>query len=227
MKRSKNTYIVLGVAILLSLFFIVMAGGKEPLLLDRAASEWASRIVPKSSYSFFNVLAELGDKAFIGIFVLLMIIWFAIKKRDFLGIAVLVLAVALGNEVSKWIKELVARERPAIGAIAETFSFPSGHAMVGLVLYMLIAYFIMKHVQSNRSKWWLGSMAVFVILLIGVSRIAVQAHYLTDVLGGYSLGIVWTFVWVMIYEWLHAGLLKTNHGVTSCWCLQKYGIQIL
>ncbi|MBB6443478.1 undecaprenyl-diphosphatase [Bacillus benzoevorans] len=203
MRRSRHTYIVLGIAVLLSIFFIVMAGSKEPLLFDRAAAYWSERVFSESSYSFFNVIAELGDKIAIGIIVLLMIVWFAVKRRDFLGMAVLVLAVALGNEVSKWIKELVARERPASGVMEESFSFPSGHAMVGLVLYMLIAYFFIRNVQSNSSKWWLGSMAAFVILLIGLSRIAIQAHYLTDVLGGYTLGIVWTFVWILIYEWLH------------------------
>ncbi len=208
MRRSKNTYIVLVSAILLSIFFIVMAGGKEPLLLDRAAADWASRVFSESSYSFFNVIAELGDKVLIGIFVLFMIVWFAIKRRDFLGMAVLVLAVALGNEVSKLIKELVERERPALGAMEESFSFPSGHAMVGLILYMLIAYFIVRNLQSNRGKWWIGCSVACVILLIGLSRISVGAHYLTDVLGGYSLGIVWTFVWVFIYEWLHERCAK-------------------
>ena len=46
----------------------------------------------------------------------------------------MLLAVALGNEVSKLIKDLVGRERPVLGATEESFSFPSGHAMVGLTL---------------------------------------------------------------------------------------------
>lgn len=208
MRRSKNTYTVLGSAILLSLLFVVLAGRKEPILLDRIIVDWAGRVFPESSYLFFNGAAQLGDKIFIGIFVLFMIMWFAIQKRDFLGIAVLLLAVALGNEVSKLIKDLVGRERPVLGAMEESFSFPSGHAMVGLILYMLIAYFIVRNVQSNRGKWWIGCLVTCVILLIGLSRIAVGAHYLTDVLGDYSLGIFWTFVWVFIYEWLHERCAK-------------------
>ena len=208
MRRSKSKYIVFWGAILLSLLFIVIAVSKEPILLDRVTADLTDRIFPESSYSYFNIAAELGDKTVIGMLVFFMIVWFAVKKRDFLGIAVLVLAVALGNEVSKWIKEVVARERPELGMMEGTFSFPSGHAMVGLVLYMLIAYFIVRNLKSNRGKWWIGCLAACVILMIGVSRIAVGAHYLTDVLGGYSLGIVWAIVWVFIYEWLHERFAK-------------------
>ena len=50
----------------------------------------------------------------IGIVVLLMLIWLGFKKRDYLGMAVLVFAVALGNEVSKWTKELVEQGETCI-----------------------------------------------------------------------------------------------------------------
>ena len=44
----------------------------------------------------------------IGIVALLVLLWMWLKKRDYIGMAVFVLAVALGNEVSKWMKDLLA-----------------------------------------------------------------------------------------------------------------------
>lgn len=208
MRRSKSIYAVLAIAIILSILLTAAAGSGDPLFLDQAAADLMKRLFPESSYSFFNLIAELGDKLVIGIIVLLMIAWLAVKKRDVLGIIILVTAVGLGNEVSKWIKELVARERPAIGAMEASYSFPSGHAMVGLILYVFIACFIMKNVQSTRGKWWIGSAAAILILLIGLSRIAVHAHYFTDVLGGYTFGIIWSYVWLLIYEVLKERLAK-------------------
>ena len=70
----------------MSLLFMVGAGRKEPILLDQIILDWAGRVFPESSYSFFNGAAQLGDKTLIGIFVLFMIMWFVIQKRDFLGL---------------------------------------------------------------------------------------------------------------------------------------------
>lgn len=180
-----------------------MAGSKEVPFLDAVAVAWSGRLFSQSSYPFFHGIAELGDKTLIGIVVLLMALWLGLKQRDFLAIIVQVLAVALGNEVSKWLKELIARERPNMGVPAESFSFPSVHAMVGFILYFFTAYFIIRQLRSKSSKWWSAISAALIILFIGLSRIVVGAHYVTDVLGGYSLGFIWTFFWSVIYEWLH------------------------
>src|SRR3954470_3912351 len=140
MKRRKGTYIVFGIALLASIYFVIGVRSKKSLFLDEILADWATSIFRESSYSFFKAVTELGDKIGIGIVALLMLLWLWIKKRDYIGMSVFLLAIALSNEVSKWIKELVSRERPLFDHVeaAETLSFPSGHAMVGLTLYILI-----------------------------------------------------------------------------------------
>ncbi|MCQ6273407.1 phosphatase PAP2 family protein [Bacillus sp. V3B] len=205
MKKVKSIYIVFGIALLASIYFVIGVRSKKSLFLDEILADWATSIFRDSSYPFFKIVTELGDKIGIGIVALLMLFWLWFKKRDYIGMGVFVLAVALSNEVSKWIKELVGRERPLFDHVeaAETLSFPSGHAMVGLTLYMLTAYFLMYQVSLAKIKWGIGFIAFILVFLIGLSRIVLQVHFSTDVLSGYSFGLIWTILWIYLYEWLY------------------------
>jgi undecaprenyl-diphosphatase len=130
----------------------------------------------------------------------LLVLW--ITKRDYTAMATIALAVGLGNEVNKLLKNWIGRERPELEHLDEvaSLSFPSGHAMVGIVLYMLIAYFLVKYIPSKTGKWLAAIGCTIIILLLGMSRIILHVHYPTDVIGGYAFGFIWAFLWMLIYE---------------------------
>lgn len=205
MRKDKGLYIGFLIALIASVYFAIGARSKEPLLLDQVLSDFVTSVFHETSYPLFTMISELGDKIGIGIVALLMLLWLWLKKRDYIGMAVFVLAVAIGNEVNKWIKELVGRERPVFDQveIAESLSFPSGHAMVGFILYMLAAHLLAENVKSNGAKLGIGLCAFIIVLLIGLSRIVLQAHFPTDVLGGYTIGAAWTILWIIFYNWLY------------------------
>jgi membrane-associated phospholipid phosphatase len=111
------------------------------------------------------------------------------------GAAVLLVLVAAGAEVLNGIlKSVFQRSRPEIvvGLIqAQSYSFPSGHAMVSASFYFVLAYLVWRLVHG----WWRGVLVaglILLVLLIGVSRIYLQAHYLSDVIAGYVAGFLWT-----------------------------------
>jgi undecaprenyl-diphosphatase len=120
----------------------------------------------------------------------------------------LLLSVGLGNEINKWIKDSVGRERPVTVELAESLSFPSGHAMVGFILYFVASYLLINHINSSKLKWGIGILSFFLILLIGLSRIVLQDHFPTDVLGGFSIGLIWSLIWISVYEVLSKQLVK-------------------
>ncbi|WP_352922079.1 phosphatase PAP2 family protein [Peribacillus simplex] len=72
------------------------------------------------------------------------------------------------------------------------FSFPSGHAMVGLIFFSIVAYLIMKETKGNSLKWAMGIGFGCLILLIGVSRIAMKVHFPTDIIAGFALGAAYS-----------------------------------
>lgn len=193
---------------LASMLLIIAARSNEALSVDRVLSKFVIGIFKEQTYPFFEAVAELGDTVGVIIVVLIMMLILWAKKRDYVGMLVLFIGVALGNEVNKWIKELVGRERPLTAADAESLSFPSGHAMVGLILYMLGSYLLIKSIKTVSLKWLIGIIASIIILLIGLSRLVLQDHFSTDVLGGFTIGIVWTMLWIFLYEWLYVRFLK-------------------
>lgn len=159
--------------------------------------------VPDSIIPFFIRLTEMGDKKGIGVVVSLTLAWLLLRKRNFIGAAVLALSVAIGNEVSKIIKDLFERPRPDLEYLVHinSYSYPSGHAMVGMIVYTMIAYFLMDATKSKAGKIIIASIAALLLLLIGASRIILHVHYPSDVLGGYALGYLWVFIWIILYNY--------------------------
>jgi undecaprenyl-diphosphatase len=94
------------------------------------------------------------------------------------------------------LKALFQRDRPTAvpgGLISsQTYSFPSGHAMVSAAFYLFVAYLAWRHL---RGGWRVAAAAglLLVVLLIGLARMYLAVHYLTDVLAGYCAGFVWFF----------------------------------
>lgn len=203
LKQKWNySFIFIIIAVLISLYTSIKVGLHSLFWMDDRVAGWAAH-VPDSAIPFFIQVTEMGDKRGIGAVALLTLAWLLLKKRNYLGAAVLALSVALGNEVSKILKDLFDRPRPDLEHLVnvKSYSYPSGHAMVGMIVYFFIAYLLIEETKSKAIKLIIGVLAAILLLLIGASRIILHVHYPSDVLGGYSLGYIWVFCWLLIYKY--------------------------
>jgi membrane-associated phospholipid phosphatase len=209
MGKGKSPFILLILAVILAVYFTVKAAMKDNFWIDEILGDIFAK-VPDSVNPFFVKITELGNGIGIGIVGLLTLIWLLLKKKDFVGAAVLALAVALGNEISSLLKNGIERPRPNLEHLVHvnSYSFPSGHAMVGIILYFFIAFFLIKEVKSKLGKVLIGLVIGLLLLLIGASRIILQVHYPSDVIGGYALGYVWLYVWIALYHFFTKRLKK-------------------
>ena len=101
----------------------------------------------------------------------------------------LVCAVAL----NVLLKQFVQRPRPdGFRLIAETgYSFPSGHSMVAMAFYGLLAWMVW-HYERDRFVRWLCVIGFgLVIALIGISRIFLGVQYASDVIAGFCVSLIW------------------------------------
>ena len=94
------------------------------------------------------------------------------------------------------VKNIVCRPRPdELRLIEESgYSFPSGHSAVSLAFYGYIIYLIFKYCKNKFLKTILISFLTMMILSIGMSRIYLGVHYVTDVIGGYCFSLAY-LVW--------------------------------
>jgi membrane-associated phospholipid phosphatase len=118
----------------------------------------------------------------------------------------LVAAFAGAGLLDALLKLWFHRERPSVQwALAQesTFSFPSGHAMLSLVIYGMILYLILRLSHSFLLSLAAGLIALPLILGIGVSRVYLGVHYPSDILAGYLAGALWLLAVILSLEALH------------------------
>lgn len=101
-------------------------------------------------------------------------------------------ATAISFLLNNSLKLYYARPRPP-GADIVYFgvsnSFPSGHAFIVVCFYGLLTYLLAQYVFP-RHKAWLYTGSVVLMLLVGLSRLTLGVHYLSDVLAGYLLALL-------------------------------------
>jgi undecaprenyl-diphosphatase len=121
-----------------------------------------------------------------------------IRKR---GAAALAVGSILGGTVVSFgLKLLFNRPRPEIpgGIQVFTASFPSSHAMLSAVTYLTLGALMTRVAAGARLKAYFMGIAVFLTVLVGMSRVYVGVHYATDVLAGWCVGSAWAVLcWVV------------------------------
>ncbi|MBK5498020.1 phosphatase PAP2 family protein [Peribacillus sp. TH14] len=200
-KYARITVILLCMIIFIFLMNEVQNG--KVLAFDEFILDHLTVVENTYLFTFFKSITYFGSSIFIGFGSLLFILYLWMKKKDYLAIAVFSIGVAGGDLLKRGIKNLIQRERPENHLVnAAGFSFPSGHSMVGLIFFSMIAYFIIKEVKSKSVKWGVGISFTLLVLVIGISRIALKVHFPTDVMAGFVLGVGYSLTCLCLYQWL-------------------------
>jgi len=156
----------------------------------------------------FSWITLLGKSqvilGFIAVSVVLLWLW-----RRYYYILPLFIAV-VGSEAFTYLGKLAFhRPRPEMAVYAEhSFSFPSGHATIAVAFYGFLSYLLICFAPSWRRKVNLFFTGILMILAIGLSRIYLGAHYLSDVWSGYLVGVIWLIIAISFSEWLKHTSMK-------------------
>lgn len=138
------------------------------------------------------VVSALGAEI-LAVLMVVILILFGWQRRWGAVVSLLVVVVGaqmLNNVLKDWFHR--TRPAPLEGLIpAQAFSFPSGHAMVAASFYLFVGYLAWQ-ILTGRTRIVCAGFLVMVALLIGLSRLYLGVHYLTDVVAGYIAGVAWT-----------------------------------
>lgn len=163
------------------------------ILLLRRPGESATPIGPPWMAEAARDWTSLGSGAVVTLVVVSVLGFLALNRRY--GMMWLVLVSALGGiGLGLTLKSMYQRPRPdLVPALAKTFttSFPSGHSMVSAIVYLTLGALLASYVRQRRLKYYVLSVAMFVVGLIGFTRVYLGVHYPTDVLAGWAAGFGW------------------------------------
>jgi undecaprenyl-diphosphatase len=122
----------------------------------------------------------------------MVVIWLLWRRLPRLALFVVITAAG-SSLLNAVVKAAVNRLRPVLtDPVAQEpgLSFPSGHAQAAIVGYAVLLLVFLPVLHGA----WRGAaviLAVFMVLAIGFSRVALGVHYMSDVVGGYVLGAAW------------------------------------
>ena len=141
---------------------------------------------------FMNFITFFGKHDALIPLNILLIGYFLYKKKRWFAIRIT--ALALSSLLLKFIlKFYFQRARPDIPVIEKVdgYSFPSGHALIGVVFYGLVIFVIWHEVKHKWLRIFLIVLLAALILLISFSRIYLRVHYPSDVIAGLAVGFIW------------------------------------
>jgi undecaprenyl-diphosphatase len=167
--------------------------GNPVVGIDHGVALWFHNHLTPAFVSILRGITEFGSSEWIALVLSISVVFFSFK-RWWPSLITLVVAVPGGMLLNELVKILVHRHRPFDeGWMVDWsgYSFASGHTIGATLLYGQIALFLVPFIKSRRGRILLFSIASLVVFLVGFSRIALGAHYLTDVLGGMFFGMMW------------------------------------
>ena len=172
----------------------------DPLTqLDLQIAEWFRSHATHALDRLATAISIVGAPAVVAAIGLTVTLVLLVQRRWIVTLA-WVVAFA-GSGILDWsLKRIIQRPRPT-GSEAflygTSFSFPSGHALGSLVVYGMLAYLVVAFiVHSRRARLGVSALAAFLVAAIGLSRLYLGVHYLSDVIGGFAVATVWLSVCV-------------------------------
>jgi membrane-associated phospholipid phosphatase len=160
---------------------------------DHGIATWFHERLTPAFVTVLHAFTEFGSSEWIGIVLFALMLFFA-WKRWWPSIVMLVIAVPGGMLLNEWLKVLVHRHRPFVdGPFVDWsgYSFASGHTIGATLLYGQLLLFALPALKTRHWRMLTVACASLLILLVGFSRIALGAHFLTDVLGAIFFGVMW------------------------------------
>jgi len=198
-RRLRRQAALTGLLVFIALVIMVfVARAGEP---DQAVFQWVDGWRTAAGTRFMQFITFYGNHAFLIPANLLLAVAFLLRKKFFLAITILAIALSsLG--VMSLTKNIAQRHRPADPLISgiTNYSFPSGHAFMTVAFFGLLTWLTLSFIKERWKRNSLVGLFLLLILIIGLSRIYLRVHYTTDVLAGWSLGTAWLMTGLLVAE---------------------------
>ncbi len=172
------------------------------ILMLRSAGNGGQPYGPPWVDSFVRDVTALGSFGILALSVLSVTTYLVLRGKRADAVFVFVTTCS-GWLLSHALKFAVVRGRPDIvphGVTVTSSSFPSGHSMNSAIVYLTFAVLLARSLQDPRLARFAMSLALIVIISVGLSRVYLGVHWPSDVLGGWAFGAIWVLLAVAIHR---------------------------
>jgi len=166
------------------------------MTIDTATYQTFQQIQNPILTAFAKIIAVITEPKVIAIIAIITTICLYVNKKKnqsiLLGTTTIITVI-----ITEILKAIIQRPRPISTLIQETgFSFPSGHTTMAIVFLGVMAYIFTK--KKNKTKVVITS--TLLLIIIGLSRLYLQVHWLTDIIGGLIIGGIILTASILIYK---------------------------
>lgn len=163
--------------------------------LDRPVLDAAVALRTPARDTAVTAFTDLGGTIGMPILVLVVTGVLVALRRSWTPVVVMVVAAAGSLLMTVLGKDLVGRARPpatlAVPPLETSPSFPSGHTLNATVLVGALAYLLLLAARHTWQRVLVAAVATAFVLAMGLSRVFLGHHWLTDVVAGWLLGLGW------------------------------------
>jgi undecaprenyl-diphosphatase len=171
------------------------------LALFRDPANMADPLGPAWLREAVRDITALGSFSVLVLILIFAVATLALGGRR--GTALFVAVSVLGGEILSTIfKTTFNRARPDFidPASVLSASFPSGHAALSAVVYLTLGAILAGSTERLSLRIFYVGAAIFLTLIVGISRLYLGVHYPTDVLAGWALGVAWALLAGVAYR---------------------------
>jgi len=199
MIRKRVIPAAVGLTFFLIISYFIMT--RDTLSFDTVVREAVYRLRSDELTAFFRTITIIGNKQTITLFCVLLLLIPATRFSYGLPASA---AALLASGIQVVLKVSFHRSRPdlTLHLIDQGgYSFPSGHSFSVLIFYGMLLYLCRLHMKNRTAAGLVAVLLPCLIVMIGFSRIYLGVHYPTDVLGGWSSGIVVLMLCISAFDY--------------------------
>lgn len=197
------------VAFLLVAFWLTPSNG---YLYDYQVIAWVEGASTKLLNQIMLVISLVGSSEIILLATIVISAIFLVKRYWQLLYFFIIVSVG-GVALNFLLKILFQKERPG-GNVSSievfnfsfdipSYSFPSGHMMRATLLLLFLIYLSYSFIKNTFLKWTAYLTSFILMIGVALSRIFLDAHYLSDIIGAVSISIVWFCLILLIFKKNH------------------------
>lgn len=193
--KKKNLYwlfVPAGILLSVIVWLVFIANDNRP---DEWVFSTLSPYITTAGTGVMKKISFFANHKFLVPANLLLTAYFLVRRNKHLAIVTITVAFS-SLIIMSLLKNVTQRQRPA-GSLVEgitNYSFPSGHAFMGVAFYGLLIWLTFQKVDGKWNRLGITVFVLLVLLAIGISRIYLRVHYCTDVLAGFCLGTMWLLI---------------------------------